>query len=70
MTRRNLSRLDVLEYALSGARMELGISTGGVPDEVIEELEDDIAELERRIKRAKRAEEALDRPPQHAGQLP
>lgn len=51
-----LSKLDLLEYALSGAVTERGLRSGGMDEEDEELLDKDIAEIEKRIKLVKWAE--------------
>lgn len=49
-TRHRLSKLDLLDYALSGAVTERGLQLGNMTDKEEEQLDADIAEIERRIK--------------------
>jgi hypothetical protein len=51
---KRLSRLDILEYALAGARTERGIYSGLMSEEEEGQLDEDIAEIERRIARTNR----------------
>ena len=51
-----LSKLDLLEYALSGAVTERGLQSGNMTDSEEEHLNSDIAEIEKRIKLVKLAE--------------
>ena len=51
-----LSKLDLLEYALSGAVTERGLQSGNMTDSEEERLDADIAEIEKRIKLVKWAE--------------
>lgn len=52
----SLSKLDLLEYALSGAVTERGLQSGNMTDSEEERLDADIAEIEKRIKLVKWAE--------------
>lgn len=56
MGRHQLSRLDLLEYALDGATTRRGVQSGNLTEEEEELLDKDIAEIERRIKLVKTAE--------------
>ena len=51
-----LPKLDLLEYALSGAVTERGLWMGGMTEEAEDQLNKDIAEIERRIELVKWAE--------------
>lgn len=51
-----LSKMDLLEYALSGAINERGLWSGAMSEEEEEHLDSDIAEIEKRIKLVKLAE--------------
>ena len=55
MSRHKLPKLDLLEYALSGAVTERGLQSGNMTDSEKEHLDSDIAEIERRIKLVKLA---------------
>lgn len=55
MSRHKLPKLDLLEYALSGAVTERGLQSGNMTDSEEEHLDSDIAEIERRIKLVKLA---------------
>lgn len=48
-----LSRLVILEYALTGACTDRGVGSEHLPDEEMDQLNADIEELEKRIKREK-----------------
>lgn len=50
-----LSKLELLEYALSGAVTERGLQSGNMTDSEEEHLDSDIAEIKRRIKLVKLA---------------
>ena len=54
--RHRLSKLDLLEYALSGAVTERGVQSGNMSDSEEEQLDADIAEIEKRIKLVKYAQ--------------
>ncbi len=54
--RHRLSKLDLLEYALSGAVTERGLQSGNMSDSEEEQLDADIAEIEKRIKLVKYAQ--------------
>ena len=57
MTRRaRLAHLDVLQYALEGACMRRGLYSGAMSDAEEEQIDADIAELQRRIKLAELAQ--------------
>jgi hypothetical protein len=58
MTRHKLSKADLLDYALEGALTRKGLQddSQGAYDDYYEELEKDIAEIERRIKLVEIAE--------------
>ena len=51
-----LSKLDLLEYALSGAVTERGLQSGNMTDSEEEHLNSNIAEIEKRIKLIKLTE--------------
>ncbi len=55
MSRHKLPKLDLLEYALSGAVTERGLQSGNMTDSEEEHLDSDIAEIKRRIKLVKLA---------------
>lgn len=55
--RHRLSKLDLLQYALSGATTERGIFSGDMTEEEEDQLDRDIKEIERRIKLVKLAED-------------
>ena len=55
MSRHKLPKLDLLEYALSGAVTERGLRSGNMTDSEEEHLDSDIAEIKRRIKLVKLA---------------
>ncbi len=50
MTRHKLPKLDLLDYALDGAVTRRGIGSGQMTDDEADDLDRDIAEIERRIK--------------------
>lgn len=56
-----LPKLDLLEYALSGAVTERGLQSGNMTDSEEESLDADIAEIEKRIKLVKWAEARAER---------
>lgn len=56
MARHQLSKLDLLEYALNGATWQRGEQMGNLTEDEEDLLDKDIAEIERRIKLAKAAE--------------
>ena len=56
-----LSKLDLLEYALSGAVTERGLQSGNMTDSEEERLDAVIAEIEKRIKLVKWAEMRSER---------
>lgn len=49
-TKHRLSKLDLLGYAHDGAVTQRGINSGSMSDEEADDLDRDIAEIERRIK--------------------
>lgn len=57
MARHQLSKADLLEYALDGATTRRGVQSGNLTEEEEDLLDSDIAEIERRIKLVKAAEE-------------
>lgn len=57
MARHQLSKLDLLEYALTGVTWQRGVQSGNLTEEEEDLLDSDIAEIERRIKLVKAAEE-------------
>lgn len=61
MGRHQLSRLDLLEYALDGATTRRGVQSGNLTEEEEELLDKDIAEIERRIKLVKAAQQRAER---------
>ena len=63
-TRHRLSKIELLRYALDGARVERGLNAGN-PDYTAEDwalLDNDIAEIERRIKLVEIAEQRKVQP--------
>lgn len=56
MNRHRLSKADLLQYALSGAVTERGLWSGAMTDEQADDLNKDIAEIERRIRLVEIAE--------------
>jgi hypothetical protein len=50
MKKHTLSKLEVLQYALEGACIRCGIYTGALSDSELAALQQDIAELQRRLK--------------------
>jgi hypothetical protein len=48
--RHTLNKLEILEYALTGAVTERGLQSGNMTESEEETLDKDIAEIERRIK--------------------
>ncbi len=48
--RHKLSKLDLLDYALDGAVTRRGIGSGRMTEDEADDLNRDIAEIERRIK--------------------
>jgi hypothetical protein len=63
-----VNRLALLEYALDGARTCRGIYSGALDEEIAAALDADIAELERRVERAKQTTQQGDAPPGAAPQ--
>lgn len=61
MTRHQLSKLDLLGYALMGACVTRNRWSDGLNDRETEKLHKDIAEIERRIKLVKAAEQRAER---------
>lgn len=51
-----LSKVDVLKFALEGAVTRRGVQMGSMDEEEEEELDKDIAELEKRLAKAKEAQ--------------
>lgn len=61
MSRHTLSNLDLLEYALDGAHTQLAINYERLDDGERETLNRDIAEIKRRIKLVKIAQERKEK---------